>query len=133
MTPTVAEIRAAPLRRPEVLGRPQAATASWDPWGLMHPLSNDRAFAGQTERFAPPWGEVVCVATASDGMFGVGMTSQAGPVVPVINDFFSPMLAGEPALGTEKLWNMMMRSANSAFGSSGLRRRAAREWSSSPG
>ena len=120
VTPTIVEIVAAPLRRPEVLGRPQAATASWDPWGLMHPLSNDRAFAGQARRFAPPWGEVVCVATASDGTFGVGMTSQAGPIVPVINDFFAPMLAGEPALATEKLWNMMMRSANSAFGASGL-------------
>ena len=120
MTPTIAEIAAAPLRRPEVLGRPQASPASWDPWGLMHPLSYDGAFAGQAARFSPPWGEVVCVATASDGTFGVGMTSQAGPVVPIINDFFGPMVTGEPALATEKLWNMMMRSANSAFGASGI-------------
>ena len=120
MTPTIVEIVAAPLRRPEALGRPQVSQASWDPWGLMHPLSYDRAFAGQAERFAPPWGEVVCVVTASDGTFGVGMTSQAGPVVPVVNDFLAPMLAGEPALATEKLWTMMMRSANSAFGASGL-------------
>ena len=120
MSPTIAEIRAAPLRHPEVLGRPQTSQASWDPWGLMHPLSYDAAFAGQAARFSPPWGEVVCVATASDGTFGVGMTSQAGPVVPIINDFFAPMVAGEPALATEKLWNMMMRSANSAFGASGI-------------
>ena len=120
MTPTIAEVAAAPLRHPRALGRPQAGQASWDPWGLMHPLSNDRAFAGQAERFAPPWGEVVCVATASDGTFGVGMTSQAGPVTPIINDFFAPMLAGEPAMATERLWNMMTRSANSAFGASGL-------------
>ena len=120
MTPTIAEIVAAPLRRPEVLGRPRASQASWDPWGLMHPLSNDRAFAGQAKRFAPPWGDVVCVATASDGTFGVGMTSQAEAVVPIIKDFFAPMLVGEPALATEKLWNMMMRSADSAFGASGL-------------
>ncbi len=120
MTPTIAEIAAAPLRHPEVLGRPQASPASWDPWGLMHPLSYDQAFAGQAERFSPPWGEVVCVATASDGTFGVGMTSQAGPVAPIINDFFGPMITGEPALATEKLWNMMTRSANSAFGASGI-------------
>ncbi len=120
MTPTIADIRAAPLRHPEVLGRPQTSQASWDPWGLMHPLSYDAAFAGQAARFSPGWGEVVCVATASDGTFGVGMTSQAGPVVPIINDFFAPMAADEPALATEKLWNMMMRSANSAFGASGL-------------
>ena len=120
MAPTIAEIAAAPLRRPEALGRPQASPASWDPQGLMHPLSNEDAFTGQAERFAPPWGEVVCVVTASDGTFGVGMTSQAGPVVPVINEFFAPMLAGEPALATEKLWNMMVRSSNSAYGASGL-------------
>lgn len=120
MAPTIADIAAAPLRHPEVLGRPQASTASWDPWGLMHPLSYDGAFTGQAERFSPPWGEVVCVVTASDGTFGVGMTSQAGPVIPIINDFFGPMIAGEPALATEKLWNMMARSSNSAYGASGL-------------
>ena len=120
MTPTVAKIKAASLRHPEALGRPPVSQASWDPWGLMHPLSYDRAFAGQAKRFTPPWGEVVCVATASDGTYGVGMTSQAGPVVPIINDFLAPMLAGEPALATEKLWNMMMRSANSAFGAAGI-------------
>ena len=120
VTPTIVQIVAAPLRRPEVLGRPQTSQASWDPWGLMHPLSYDAAFAGQAARFSPGWGEVVCVATASDGTFGVGMTSQAGPVVPIINDFFAPMAADEPALATEKLWNMMMRSANSAFGASGI-------------
>jgi L-rhamnonate dehydratase len=120
MAPTIAEIAAAPLRHPGALGRPQSSPASWDPQSLMHALSNDRGFAGQAARFAPPWGEVVCVATASDGAFGVGMTSQAGPVVPVINDFFGPMLAGEPALATEKLWNMMVRSSNSAYGTSGL-------------
>ena len=46
MTPTIAEVTAAPLRNPGVLGRPQVGQASWDPWGLMHPLSYDRAFAG---------------------------------------------------------------------------------------
>ena len=86
----------------------------------MHPMSYDAAFAGQSERFTPPWGEVLCVATASDGTFGVGMTAQAGPVVPIINDFFAPMLAGEPVLATEKHWNMMMRSAASFFGAAGL-------------
>ena len=120
MAPTIADIAAAPLRHPEVLGRPQTSTASWDPWGLMHPLSYDGAFTGQAARFSPPWGEVVCVVTASDGTFGVGMTSQAGPVIPIINDFFGPMIAGEPVLATEKLWNMMARSSNSAYGASGL-------------
>ncbi|MCY4663488.1 MAG: hypothetical protein OXC00_02345 [Acidimicrobiaceae bacterium] len=120
MTPTIAKVTAAPLRHPEVLGRPQASTASWDPWGLMHPLSYDGAFTGRAARFSPPWGEVVCVVTASDGTFGVGMTSQAGPVIPIINDFFGPMIAGEPVLATEKLWNMMARSSNSAYGASGL-------------
>ena len=120
MTPTIADVTAAPLRLPEVLGRTGPPTVSLDSAGLMHALSHDRAFIGQAGRFEPPWEEVLCVVTADDGTFGVGMTSQAGPVVPVINDFFGPMLTGEPTLATERLWTMMTRSANSAFGASGL-------------
>ena len=114
-------VAAAALRHPEVLGRsPDPSGASWDPWGMMHPLSWDAAFAGQTGRFTPPWGEVICVVTADDGRFGVGMTSQAGPVVPLINDFLGPMITGEPIHATERLWNMMSRSANAGFGAGGL-------------
>lgn len=120
MTPTIAEVTAAPLRRPQVLGRTAAATVSWDSTGMMHPLSNDRAFVGQAGRFEPSWDEVLCVVTASDGTFGVGMTCHAGPAVPIINDFYAPMMKGESALAIERLWNMMSRSANSAFGAAGL-------------
>ena len=120
MTPTIAEVTAAPLRRPQVLGRTAAATVSWDSAGMMHPLSHDSAFAGQASRFEPSWDEVLCVVTASDGSFGVGMTCHAGPVVPIINDFYGPMMEGESALAVERLWNMMTRSANSAFGAAGL-------------
>ena len=120
MTPTIVEVTAAPLRRPEVLGRTVPPTVSWDSTGMMHALSSDRSFAGQAMRFEPPWDDVLCVVTASDGSFGVGMTSQAGPVVPIINDFFGPMIVGESVLAVERLWNMMSRSANSAFGAAGL-------------
>ncbi|WP_428120312.1 mandelate racemase/muconate lactonizing enzyme family protein [Candidatus Poriferisodalis sp.] len=120
MTPTIVEVTAAPLRRPEVLGRTAPPSASWDSTGMMHALSSDRSFAGQAMRFEPPWDDALCVVTASDGSFGVGMTSQAGPVMPIINDFFGPMIVGESVLAIERLWNMMSRSANSAFGAAGL-------------
>lgn len=107
MTPTISEVSAAPLRRPEVLGRTASASVSWDSAGMMHPLSHDSAFAGQSGRFEPSWDEVLCVVTASDGSFGVGMTCHAGPVVPIINDFYGPMIVGENAFAIERLWNMM--------------------------
>ena len=120
MTATIVEVAAAPLRRPEVLGRTAPPTVSFDSTGMMHALSSDRSFAGQAMRFEPRWDDVLCVVTASDGSFGVGMTSQAGPVVPIINDFFGLMIAGESVLSIERLWNMMSRSSNSAFGAAGL-------------
>ena len=120
MAPTIAEVAAAPLTRPEVLGRTPSQPVSRDSAGLMHPLSHDRAFTGQAQRFEPPWGEVLCVVTASDGSFGVGMTDHAGPVAPIVDDFLGPMIVGESPLATERLWNMMTRSANSAFGAAGL-------------
>ena len=116
----IAEITAAEVRRPEVLGGAAAAVPATAADAMMHPLSFDRDFNGQARRFDPPWGAAICVAAAADGTFGVGMASHAGPVVPIVNDYFAPMLKGEPALATERLWNMMTRSANGAFGSSGL-------------
>lgn len=108
------------MRRPEVLGRTAPASVSWDSTEMMHPLSYDSAFGGQAGRFEPSWDEVLCVVTASDGSFGVGMTCHAGPVVPIVNDFYGPMIVGENAFAIERLWNMMSRSANSAFGAAGL-------------
>ncbi len=119
-TPTITEVRAAPLRQPEVLGRSESVPVSWDTHGLLHAQSHDRDFAWQAERFEPPWSELLCVVTAADGSFGIGMTTHAGPVVPIINDFLGPMMIGEPATATERLWSMMMRSASGAFGSQGL-------------
>ena len=120
MSAKIADVTAKALTHPEVLGRTTAASASWDPYGLMHPLSFDAAFAGQTQRFTPQWQEVICVVTDDEGDFGVGMTCHAGPVVSIINDFFAPMIVGEPSHATERLWNMMTRSARAAMGAGGL-------------
>ena len=116
----IVEIRAAALKDPTVLGRTPSQPAAWKAIENMHPLGFDPSFTGQSARFAPPWNETICVAKTDDGTFGVGMTSQAGPVVPVINDYFGPMLAGESALDIERLWTMMTKSANAHFGAWGL-------------
>lgn len=118
----IVEIRAAPVRHPEVLGGmpSSAAPTPVNDMSRLHTMSHDTAFEGQAERFEPPWSAAVCVATAEDGTFGVGMTTHSGPVVPLINDFFARMLIGEDALATQRMWNMMTRSANGPFGSSGM-------------
>ncbi len=116
----IVNVRAAAVRDPGVLGGDEPLLESVPSGPTMHALGFDRAFDGQSARFNPPWGAAICVAAADDGTFGVGMTCHAGPVVSVVNDFFSPMLVGEPVFATERLWNMMTRASNSAFGSAGL-------------
>jgi L-rhamnonate dehydratase len=62
---------------------------------------------------------VACVATAEDGAWGLGITNFGKPVAAVINDHFAPLLAGQPCLATEKLWDMMVR-LTAPYGGAGL-------------
>ena len=117
----VESVRAAAIRNVAPFRKPDAAPAAWidgDEGG--NPLSRYREFMGKGERFQTPWPDCVCIVTAEDGTFGVGMTRHSGPVAPVINECFGPMLAGENALATERLWNMMSRVASARFGLGGI-------------
>ena len=117
----VKSIRAAAIRNVAPFRQPDAAPAAWiggDEGG--NPLSRYREFIGEGARFQKPWPDCVCIVTAEDETFGVGMTAHAGPVAPVINDCFGPMLTGENALATERLWNMMSRVASARFGLGGI-------------
>jgi L-rhamnonate dehydratase len=67
----------------------------------------------------PSWRRVACVATAEDGTWGLGITNFGRPVAAVINDHFAPLLAGQPCLATEKLWDMMAR-LTAPYGGAGL-------------
>ena len=117
----VKKVRAAAIRNVAPFRKPDAAPAAWiggDEGG--NPLSRYREFMGKEARFQTPWPDCVCIVTAEDGTFGVGMTRHSGPVAPVINECFGPMLAGENALATERLWNMMSRVASARFGLGGI-------------
>jgi L-rhamnonate dehydratase len=47
------------------------------------------------------------------------MTSHGSPVAAIINEHLAPLLVGEEALATEKLWDMMVRMTK-PYGSAGL-------------
>ena len=104
-----------PFRNPDA---PRAARAAGN--DSANPLSRYREFAGQGERFGEPWPPCVCIVTAEDGAWGCGMTSHAGPVAPIVNECFAPLIEGEDAFATERLWNMMVRLAGARFGAAGL-------------
>ncbi len=65
------------------------------------------------------WTRVGCVVTAEDGTWGFGLTNHSGPVERIINDHFAALLAGQNCMATEKLWDLMQRSA-APYGAGGL-------------
>ena len=65
------------------------------------------------------WHRVACLAIAQDGTWGLGITIHSRPVVPLINDHFAPLLAGQNPMATEKLWDLMARST-APYGGTGL-------------
>ena len=108
----IASNRAAAVSDPRLWSDPDAPLREWNKGtNSTNPLSRYRELLGQGHRFHPPWSMVVCVVEATDGTFGMGGSSHAGPVVPIINDYFAPMLEGESVFATEFLWNMMVRGS----------------------
>lgn len=65
------------------------------------------------------WGRAACVVTADDGTWGLGITTNSGPVLSIINDHFAPLLEGQNAMSVEKHWDLMRR-ASSPYGTHGL-------------
>ena len=115
----IARIVAAPLRADSPLGR--AATPRLSAYrgsDAVNTLARYREFSGRSSRYGSPWPAVLCLAFTEDGSWGVGITDHAGPVVPLINDGLAPMLAGESAMATERLWEMMFCHA-AMFGATG--------------
>ena len=108
----IRNIRAAPLSGPGKFGNPETPkTARYSDKAAQSP---ERGIS-----YRPTWGQVVCVVTADDGTWGLGMTSHAGPVPSIINDHFAPLLEGQSCLATEKLWDVMFR-ASTHYGTQGL-------------
>ena len=117
----IREIRAAAVKNVEPLGRGEGLPARWRAAdNNQNPMSRYREFRAAGPRLIPPWSDVICVVTAEDGTWGMGMTSHAGPVVPIINDYFAPLLSGEDALASERMWNLMVRCSGALFGAAGI-------------
>jgi L-rhamnonate dehydratase len=67
--------------------------------------------------------DVGCVVTAEDGTWGFGMTDYGRATAAIIDDVLAPILAGQDAFATERLYDMMVR-ATSAMGSNSIIARA---------
>ena len=82
-------------------------------------LARHREFSGRGGYHDAPWPPAACVAFAENGEWGVGLTDAADPIVPIVNDFLAPLAAGENAMATERVWELMFRRA-SRYGAGGF-------------
>lgn len=118
----IARIDAFPIRS-DLVGGPGTTAARRPSWNartdIAGPMSRHPRFRHDRSLWRPRWPGVGCLVTASDGSWGFGVTRHAGPVIPTITDHLAPLLIGEPAMATEKLWDMMARMA-STYSAAGL-------------
>lgn len=124
----IRDIRAFPIKSEMVgaLYKEGADTAPAEP--RRSPWTRDAEVAGpmsgysRFKRLRSTWrfdGAVGCLVTADDGTTGFGATRYGNPVISLINDHFAPLLIGENATATDRLWDMMMRMA-APYGPQGL-------------
>ena len=108
----IERIVAAPLKPGCALDRGTSPRMSTPPGADGgNTLARYREFSGGTRDIGRSWPPVLCLAFASDGTWGMGVTDLADPVVPMINDYFAPLLEGENAFATERMWDLMFRHA----------------------
>ena len=119
---SIARIDAFPIHS-DLIGGPAVTPARRPSWNaaasIAGPMSRHARFRHDRSLWRPCWPGVGCLVTASDGSWGFGITRHAGPVIPTIAEHLAPLLIGEPALATEKLWDMMARMA-STYSAAGL-------------
>lgn len=82
------------------------------------PMDRYPDYRGSRSAAGPSWPSAACIVEADDGSFGLGITQQSGPILPIINDHFRSLLAGQPVMATEKCYDLMVR-ASAAYGSQG--------------
>ncbi len=70
-------------------------------------------------RWVPEWPDFLVVVTAEDGTHGVGPGRYGRPVAAIIQEYLGPRIVGEPALATERLYDMLVRLC-APFGATGL-------------
>jgi L-rhamnonate dehydratase len=82
------------------------------------PMSRYTKYQKSRSSWRGAFSSVGVVVTAEDGSWGFGATEYGAPTISLINDHIGPLLGGENALATERLYDMMMRimSAYSPIG-----------------
>ncbi len=116
----IKEIRAAAVSFPEAPGKRRPRRPAWaDGAEVANPMSRYLKYKPLRRLWMPRWQQVACLVTAEDGTWGLGLTGYSGPVAPIINEHFAPLLVGEDCTATEKLWDMMFRTA-SPYSAAGL-------------
>jgi L-rhamnonate dehydratase len=119
---SVAKVEAFAIRSDLVSG-PGATPARRPAWSasaeVAGPVSRYPRYKRDRSVWRPKWPAVGCLVTASNGAWGFGVSRYGSPVIAVINEHLGPLLAGEPALATEKLWDMMSRMV-APYGAAGL-------------
>ncbi len=119
---TIARVEAFAIRS-DLVGGPGKTPARRPPWTadaeVAGPMSRYPRFKKLRAAWRPTWPAVGCLVTASDGTWGFGISRYGSPVIAVVNEHLGPLLVGEPALATERLWDMMARM-QSPYGAPGL-------------
>jgi L-rhamnonate dehydratase len=92
------------------------------PWTKDAEVAGPMSGYDRFKRLRSSWrfdGAVGCLVTADDGTTGFGISRYGQPVISLINDHFGPLLVGENAMATDRLWDMMMRMSM-PYGNNGL-------------
>ena len=108
-----------PKRKHGEEGSSPRPSYQWDGLEPASPMARYPAYKARRSSWSAKWKSTVCIVTAADGTFGLGISSFAGPVSRIINDHFSPHIVGENCMATEKVFDIMSRLAT-PYGSQGM-------------
>lgn len=86
---------------------------------VANPMSGYAKFKRHRSLWVPKWEELWCKVTLEDGTWGLGATSHASPVAPIINEHLSQHLVGEDIFASQKIYDMLT-SMTKPYGSTGL-------------
>ena len=118
----ISSVQAFPIRN-DLAGGPGTTQPRRPAWTrdaeVAGPMSVYPRYKKLRAAWRPSYPAVGCLVTASDGTWGFGISRYGAPVIEIINGHLGPLLVDEPALATERLWDMMGRMA-STYGATGL-------------
>lgn len=93
------------------------------PWQVAaevaNPMSRYPRYKAHRASWRGGFSAVGVLVTADDGSWGFGTTTYGPMTISLINDHFGPLLIDEPALATDRLFDMMMR-LSSPYSPAGL-------------